>query len=124
MSTEHDDRELGSALNQLGENLKRLGQTAWESPERKNLQSELAKALKEVEGSLQQAGNEFRESETGQRLRQDIERIKDEFESAEFERRARSELAALVHQLNQKLEDWLQSAGPGPGPEESPGEKA
>jgi hypothetical protein len=124
MSTESEDRELGSALSQLGENLKQLGQTAWESPERKKLQADLAKALKDVEGSLQQAGKDFRESETGQRLRGDIDRIKDEFESSEFERKARSELAALVHQLNQKLEAWLQSVGQEPDLEDSSEEEA
>jgi hypothetical protein len=111
MSSEHQEPDLKEAISQLGLNLRQLGQQAWESPQRRRFQAELEGTMKELEGSLQQAGQEFRQSEAGQRLKQGLEDIKDEFDRSELEEKARSELVALLAQLNSRLETWLENQG-------------
>ena len=110
MTDTKQQEELRREVDQLGENLKRLGRRAWESQERRELQSGIQATLREIELKVQDAGREFRRSETGQRLSQDIERIKERFESGEMQRQARGELASLINKLNDELDGWLRTA--------------
>lgn len=111
------DREqaLKEGLLQLKQNLERLGQQAWQSPQRRQAQAELERMLKDLEANLQQAGQEFRQSEAGQQLKRELDRIKQEFDSGELERKAKMELVKLVGQLNERLESWLTDSEPAVG---------
>lgn len=110
--------ELKDALQRLGDNLTALGQTAWESPEGRRIRSDLREGIKQAEAGLQRAADRFEASETGQKLEEDLDRIKHQLESGELENKARSEIASWIERLNQRLEAWLEETGEDDGPRE------
>lgn len=105
------ESEVAQEFRRLGENLQDILRTAWESPERKKLQSEIKVGLAELETSLNKAATEFRESPTGQRLKTEVENLGERVRSGEVEGRLRTDLLSLLRQLNIRLEE---ASEPGP----------
>ncbi|MFP3854320.1 MAG: hypothetical protein ACLFWD_08520 [Anaerolineales bacterium] len=111
MGSSERNSQLEDALRRLGDNLVALGQTAWESPEGRRIRDDIGKGLKQAEDGFQRATDRFKQSETGQRLEEDLHRIKYGLESGKLENNARSEIASLIERLNQNLEGWLEDSG-------------
>lgn len=107
MTETQNEQDIKQALQQLGDNLKLLGQQAWDSPERRQLQAELESLVHQAEAALNEASNEFQQSGTRERLEQDLQRIRSNIETGEMGQRMRSELVQLLTKLNSELEDWL-----------------
>lgn len=96
--------ELRQAFEELGAHLQALLKTAWESEERRKIQSEITHGLRQLEGALRETASEVSQGETGQRIKQEIEDIGERVRSGEFEAKARSELLKAVTGLNAELE--------------------
>lgn len=104
------ESEVAQEFRRLGDNLQDVLRAAWESPERKNLQSEIKAGLTELESSLNKAATEFRESPTGQRLETEVRNLGERVRTGEVESRLRNDLLSLLRQLNIRLE---QASKPG-----------
>lgn len=105
------ESEVAQEFRRFGDNLEDILRTAWESPERKKLQSEIKAGLAELEISVNKAATEFRESPTGQRLQTEVKNLGERVRSGEVESRLRTDLLSLLRQLNIRLEE---AAEPGP----------
>jgi phosphoenolpyruvate carboxylase len=96
--------DLGNEFRNLGNNLKNIFQTAWESAERKKLQQEIEAGLNELGKSLNQAVTEIKSSPAGQQFKEDARDLHDRVRSGEFESKARSELLSVLHQINEEIQ--------------------
>ncbi len=96
--------DLTSEFRDLGENLKKIFIGAWESDQRKNLQTEIEQGLAELGNSLRQTATEIQESEAGQRVKSEAEDLRDRVRSGEVEDKIRSDLRTILQKLNTELE--------------------
>lgn len=96
--------DLGDEFRNLGENLKNVFQSAWESAERKRLQQEIEAGLNELGKSLNQAVTEIKESPAGQQFKEDARDLHERVRSGELESKARNELRSVLHQINEELQ--------------------
>jgi hypothetical protein len=87
-------QQLKSEFEHLGDNLRQLFVSAWESEERKNFQDELERGLTDLGDSLKQTAKDFQESETGQQVKA----------SGEVEQKVREDILSVLHKVNAELE--------------------
>lgn len=116
--TENEQPNLGSQFRELGENLKLMFQTAWESEEAQNFKEELRNGLTELGNAASQAIEDFNVSETGQKIKAEASDIKVRLESGEVESKAREELSKVLDLINEELTKARNSfSKPQSGPE-------
>lgn len=96
--------EISDDFKQLGDNLVELLRAAWERPERKEIQSELENGLNELGTALNKAAAEFSTSETGQKLKEEVQDLKSRVKSGEVEGTIRKDLKAALTAVNRELE--------------------
>lgn len=97
-------QQLKSEFEHLGDNLRQLFVSAWESEERKNFQDELERGLADLRDSLKQTANDFQESETGQKVKAEAEDLRDRIASGEVEQKVREDILSVLHKVNAELE--------------------
>jgi hypothetical protein len=112
---ENPDENLSDEFRTLGLNLINALRTAWESPERKKLQSELEEGLSGLAATLNSEIESFQESETGQRLRSDAAELRDKVRDSTTENKIRDELTKTLHIVNTELKKTTQSWSPKEG---------
>jgi hypothetical protein len=110
--------DIASEFQNLGTNLKTILQQAWESEERKNLQREIETGLGNLGRTLDDTAREFRDSETGQRLKSEAEELQERIRSGEAETRVREDLLKILHKVNNELEKFLKPGSSTGGGEE------
>lgn len=101
-----EQREGGEILNELremGKNLRDALQTAWDSEERKKLQKEIEEGLSEVSSSLSQVVTEFKESPTGQSIKDDVADLQERVRTGELETKVRTEILDALRVVNTEL---------------------
>lgn len=103
---------LASEFHHLGDNLKRIFVSAWESEQRKNLQNEISEGLAELGDSLKQTAEEIQDSETGKRVKSEAKELHDRVRSGEVEEKIRSDLQSIFHKLNSELEKVIPAQPP------------
>jgi hypothetical protein len=116
--TKQGSSDVASGFRTLGNNLKNIFQQAWESEERKNLQNEIEIGLSNLGKTLDEAAQEFRESEAGQRLETEAKDFRDRVRSGEVETKMRDDLATILQKVNYELEKILKPKTPQGGGEE------
>lgn len=109
---ENPEENLSDEFRNLGLNLVNALRTAWESPERKKLQSELEDGLSGLAATLSGEIETFHESETGQRLRSDAAELRDKVRDSKTEKKIRDELIKTLQIVNTELEKTAQSWSP------------
>lgn len=97
-------QQLKSEFEHLGDNLRQLFVSAWESEERKNFQDELERGLTDLGDSLKQTAKDFKESETGQKVKSEAEDLRDRIASGEVEQKVREDILSVLHKVNAELE--------------------
>jgi hypothetical protein len=97
-------QQLKSEFEHLGDNLRQLFVSAWESEERKNFQDELERGLTDLGDSLKQTAKDFQESETGQQVKAEAEDFRDRIASGEVEQKVREDILSVLHKVNAELE--------------------
>lgn len=97
-------QQLKSEFEHLGDNLRQLFVSAWESEERKNFQDELERGLTDLGDSLKQTAKDFQESETGQQVKAEAEDFRDRIASGEVEQKVREDILSVLHKVNTELE--------------------
>lgn len=103
-SGEKGEDSLQAELDALGENLQRAIRGVWESDERKRLQSDVEQGLEGTLQHLRRELREFQDSETGDRLKADLESVRSELHSGETAARVRQEILSVLQRLNAELE--------------------
>ncbi len=111
---------LSDDFKALGDNLGDLLRAAWDRPERKNLQKEVQNGLKEVRIALEQAASDFSESGVGQKIRDEVDDVRQRVERGEVEARVRADLQTALQKVNQELENLIGKIRE-PGEPHSPG---
>lgn len=102
--TEEQQPDLISQFRELGENLKSVLQSAWESDEAQQFKEEITDGLEELGNAASQAVKDFNTSEAGARIRTEAKDIKARIESGELESKARSELSKVLDMINTELQ--------------------
>jgi signal recognition particle GTPase len=100
--------ELLEELRSLGENLRTLLRSAWESEERKKLQQEIEIGLGDLHTSLSQAVQEFSDSPTGQTLKSDLDDLNERLRTGEVENKIRTEVISALRAANEGLKNAVQ----------------
>jgi hypothetical protein len=83
--SENTQPDIASQFRELGENLKNIFKTTWESDEAQTLKEELKNGLDELGNATVEAVEDFKVSEAGQKLKDEAEDIKARVESGELE---------------------------------------
>ena len=102
-NTTPPSNDLLDELHNLGNNLKTLLQSAWESEERKKTQKEIETGLNELAKTLSQAANEFSQSPTGQTLKADLQDLQQRIQTGEVETKVRTEVVSALRAANEGL---------------------
>lgn len=101
--------DLASQFRELGENLKNMFQSAWESEEAHTFKEELREGLQVLGSAAKDAAEDFKLSEAGQRLKTEAEEFKSRVESGEVEAKTRQEISKALDLLNTELQKAIQS---------------
>jgi succinate dehydrogenase/fumarate reductase flavoprotein subunit len=94
---------LAEEFRQIAKNLSEVLRGAWESPERKKLQQEIANGLSDLSDLMRSEAEHIRESPTGQRVKADVEELHERIRSREIESRVRQDLLAALRSINNQL---------------------
>jgi succinate dehydrogenase/fumarate reductase flavoprotein subunit len=97
------EENLAEEFRQLGKNLAEVLRGAWESPERKKLQQEVANGLSDLSNIMRSEAEHIRESPTGQRMKAETEELRERIHSGEVESRVRQDLLAALKLINDQL---------------------
>ena len=96
--------DLAAEFHNLGDNLKNFFVNAWESEQRKAIQSEIEAGLSDISDTLRKTSDEIQQSETGQRIKTEAVDFRDRVRDGEVEEKVRSDLTKFLQKLNSELE--------------------
>jgi hypothetical protein len=101
--TPKPEDNLTEEFRSLGRNLLNTLQTAWERPERKNLQQEIENGLNELLNTLRNEAGNIASSPTGQKVKTEAEDLRQRVQSGEVDTALRSELLKALQTVNAEL---------------------
>lgn len=99
-----NNNSIRDEFRALGDHLKNLIQSAWESEERIRFQQELEGGMQELGSALNDLAAEVQTGETGQKIRKEVDEFSTRLRSGEVEEKARSEVLQALKRLNEELE--------------------
>jgi hypothetical protein len=102
------ENTVADEFRQLGKNLTDVLRGVWDSPERKKLRQEIANGLNELSNTMRREVEYMRESPTRQRLKAEAEELRSRIRMGEYENKARQELIAALHSINEQLTKAIQ----------------
>jgi hypothetical protein len=115
---------ISEEFRRLGENLIDTLRAAWDSPERKRLHQEVSEGLDELAKTIRMEIETFEESPTGQRLRSDVEDLRQRIRTGEMESKLRTEMLNALRLVNEELhkvsEHWKGSSAGTPETDQAP----
>lgn len=94
---------LSDELRQLGRNLKTVLEAAWESEERRRLQTELASALEEVATALSSSAHDMLNSPAAQKFHDEVEAWREKIRQSDLSQQVHSELLDALRRVNAQL---------------------
>ncbi len=95
--------DIAEELRTLGKNLKDALQSVWESEERKKLQDEIRAGLADLGVSLNEAADDFKRSQAGQQLKEDMADFSRRVHSGEVQTKVHDELINALRLANIEL---------------------
>jgi hypothetical protein len=95
--------DIADELRTLGKNLKDALQSVWESDERKKLEDEIRAGLADLGVTLNEAASDFRRSQTGQQLKEDVNDFRKRVHSGEVSTKVHDELINALRMANSEL---------------------
>src|SRR3990172_5401608 len=98
------ESELSEEFRKLGSNLKDALEAAWNSPDRQRLEQELKTGLRQGAEALAGPAGGAGGSETGKKLRTEVEALGDRVKSGELETKIRKDVLDAPQKLNSELE--------------------
>lgn len=100
---EHEEG-LASEFRALGKNLVSALNAAWESPERKRMQSEVLSGLNELGATLQKEVDNLSNSDASQQVKSSVEQIGERIRSSETQMKVRQELLSALKTANLEIQ--------------------
>lgn len=97
--------EIADEFRALGKNLIMTMQKFWESAERQKLTGEIEKGIEDFSNTFQKEFQKLKASPTGQQMKEDIEDLRERFESGEAQELAKREFIQVLRKINQELEN-------------------
>jgi hypothetical protein len=110
--TEKTQPDLASQFREMGENLKDIFRSTWESVEVQKLKEEMKDGINELSTAATQAVEDFNVSESGKRIKAEAEEFKSRVESGEVESRAREEISNALNLINAELSKAIEKISP------------
>ncbi|MBN2044792.1 MAG: hypothetical protein JW757_07220 [Anaerolineales bacterium] len=101
--TNHQNSSLRDEFQALGENLKAIFNAAWESEERKKFQTEIEAGMRELGAAMTDFADDIRNSQAGEKLRQEAVEFHERVKSGEVENKAREEIVKVLKGLNDEI---------------------
>jgi hypothetical protein len=95
--------DIADELRMLGKNLKDALKSAWESDERKKLEDEIRTGLADLGVTLNEAASDFKQGQTGQQLKEDINDFRRRARSGEVSTKVHDELINALRMANSEL---------------------
>jgi hypothetical protein len=102
--SESGSGDLAEEFRNLGNNLREILQSAWDSEERKKLQQEIEVGLADLGKSLNNTVEELKVSPAGQRLKTEVEDLHQRVRSGKIENDLRENLLSVLRKVNRELE--------------------
>ena len=102
--TENPQPDLTSQFRELGENLKNIFRSTWESEEVQDLKEELKDGINELGNAANQAVEDFNVSESGKKIKAEAQEFKVRLQSGEVEEKAREEISNTLSLINSELQ--------------------
>ena len=99
-----DQSGVKDEFKNLGDNLKNLLSSMWESEERRKFQAEIEEGMHEVGKALDDLAVEIKSGEAGQTIKKEVKQFGEQVQSGEFENKAREEILKTLKLLNQELQ--------------------
>ncbi len=96
--------DIADEFRELGENLKNMLQSAWQSEEAQRLRDDIKLGMEALTQSAVEAIEGFDSGETGQRIKEEVGDFKNRVESGEVETKARAEISRMLRALNGELQ--------------------
>ena len=117
--TENTQPDLASQFREMGENIKNIFRSTWESVEVEKLKEEMKDGINELSSAATQAVEDFNVSESGKRIKAEAEEFRSRVESGEVETRAREEISNTLNLINAELSKAIKNISkPKTDPEE------
>ncbi len=110
---ENPQPDVASQFHELGENIKSFFQSAWTSEESEKFRQELQSGLSGLGKAVNEAVEDIKTSETGQKIKVEAEEFKTRVKTGEVEEKAREEVSKVLDFLNAeigKLNEKMKSA--------------
>ncbi len=104
--------DITSQFRELGKNIKSFFHSAWESEESQKFRQELENGLNELGKATNEAVDEFKTSETGQKFKAEADDFKTRVETGEVEQKARAEVSKVLNFINTELDKLNQQIKP------------
>ncbi len=98
------EENLASEFRALGKNLVSALNAAWESPERKRIQSEVLSGLNELGATLQKEVENLSNSDASQQVKSSVEQIGERIRSSEAQTKVRQELLSALKTANLEIQ--------------------
>jgi hypothetical protein len=102
-SSQDRNNDIADEFVEFGQNIKKALQSAWASEDRKKLQAEIEKGLKDAGEALKQAASDFPHSKAAQTIKTETEDFQKRVQSGELEAKVRSEVLAALRIANEQL---------------------
>ena len=104
--------DISSQFRELGENIKKFFQAAWENEESQKFRQELQNGLNELGRATNEAVDEFKTSPTGQKIKSEADEFINRVETGEVEAKARDEISKVLDFINKELGNFNQKIKP------------
>lgn len=99
-----NEESIVDEFHALGQTLLNTMRAAWDSPERKSIQTEIEAGLQDLSTTINSEVDSFSQSETGQRLKSDVESFREQVRKSETESKIREEIVRALRTVNNELE--------------------
>jgi ATP:corrinoid adenosyltransferase len=97
------ESDIAEELRTLGKNLKDALLSVWESDERKKLEDEIRAGLVDLGVTLNEATSDFKKSQAGQQLKEDLQDFRQRVHSGEVSTKVHDELINALRLANIEL---------------------
>ena len=96
--------DLKEEFHNLSQNLKKIINTAWESEERKKVQTDIHQGLDELYNAINNMIDEFQVKETGKKVVKEVDDFSERLRSGEVQEQAREGILSALKKMNAELE--------------------
>jgi len=102
------ESNLENEFKALGQNLVAALRAAWDTPERKRVQDELANGLNELGTTLKHEADQLAGSPAGQQIKSSVEHVGERLRNAEAQEKVRQEILNALMVANTELQKVIE----------------